>query len=117
MPQLPPFYKPHEPSNCPARGTTCVVCKEKHHLAGSAMCKETTVKSVKNEQDLKAYQYSPSPSTGKVEVIEISRVCPEDTNNIVQLTINQQFVKFFADSGCRNTHQPSDPLQPSQTKF
>ena len=37
-PNCPTHYRPHEPSRCPARGKTCVVCKSKNHFAGSKNC-------------------------------------------------------------------------------
>ena len=74
--------------------------------------------------NLGGYQYPPPPEIGKLEVIEISRVCPEDTNNIVKLTLNQQQVSLFVKSGCRKTLLPLQrclpamgPLMPTQTKF
>ena len=128
FPNCPPFYKPHEPNRCPAKGKTFVVCKEKHHFVGFPACQATTIKSVTEDPDTEAYQFpqAPAPTTGinKLEVIEIHCLLPEDTHNRTQLTVNQHGIEFFVDSGCRKTllplqlYQPTmGPLQPSQTKF
>ena len=74
-PNCPSFYKPHKPNRCPAKGKTCVVCKEKHHFAGSMACKATTIKSVTEDPDTEAYQFPQAPALTagihKLEVIEI----------------------------------------------
>ena len=127
-PNCPSFYKRHEPNRCPAKGKTCIVCKKKHHFAGSTACKATIIKSVTEDPDMEAYQFpqAPAPITGihKLEVIEIHCLLPEDTHNMTQLTVNQHGIEFFVDSRCRKTllplqlYQPTmGPLQPSQTKF
>ena len=124
----PSFYKPHEPNRFPAKGKTCIVCKEKHHFAGSTACKATTIKSITEDSDTEAYQFpqAPAPTAGinKLEVIEIHCLLPEDTHNMTQLTVNQHGIEFFVDSRCRKTllplqlYQPTmGPLKPSQTKF
>ena len=127
-PNCPSFYKPHEPNRCPAKGKIFVVCKEKHHFAGSTACKATTIKSVTEDPDREAYQFPQAPAltTGinRLEVIGIHCLLPEDTHNRTQLTVNQHGIEFFVDSRCCKTllplqlYQPTmGPLQPSQTKF
>ena len=109
-PNCPSFYKPQEPNRCPAKGKTCIVCKEKHHFAGSTACKATTIKSVTEDPNMEAYQFPQAPalttSIHKLEVIEIHRLLPEDIHNMTQLMVNQHGIEFFVDSGCHKTLLP-----------
>ena len=66
-PNCPPHYRPHNPSKCPAKGKTCVVCKEKSHFAGSQAC-SIKVKSVHFDDEEESYQYKDDP-VGRIETV------------------------------------------------
>ena len=58
MSQPPPHYQPHEPSKCPAKGKTCVICKKKGQFSGSEY--ETKPKVTNRSDKLQVIKMSKS---------------------------------------------------------
>ena len=109
-PNCPPHYRQHDQSRCPAKGKQCAACKKHNHFAGSSACPETTVKALEEEEQ---YQYESDESVSRIEVIEIKRVKPEDTDNVVTISVNGEEKDLTVDSGCKRTLLPMSEYDPS----
>ena len=112
----PPHYKPHQPTSCPAKGKTCVVCKQKNHFAGSSACTASAGSTVKTVSDAAQpeTQYSfkgtgeKGETMGKVEVLEVGQIKETSQNNEVSVKLNGEQVAILVDSGCKRTLIPKE---------
>jgi hypothetical protein len=119
----PPHYRPHDPSKCPARGKTCVVCKGKNHFARSASCKGEPVRTVDDGTPEELYCFG--ETVGHIEeVCGIGQPSNNHKELLVTVKINDHETNLIVDSGCKRTLIPRHryttdmgPIQKSSIKF
>ena len=109
-PNCPQHYRPHNKSQCPAQGKTCVVCKQVGHFAKSKACKgpktKTTVRKLEDDSD-----YNYEEPIDYIEIANVNQIDPKCNTNSVHVNIGQSQLQMFVDSGCKRTIIPKEKYE------